>query len=95
MTVHQKNIIKRDLPTWLTLANLIILITLSYNFGASQKEIQKNIETNKADIKRHEFNNNLHMPFSKKIEVFVPRVELDSRLENMEKTLKRIEDKIN
>ena len=47
-----------------------------------------------AEVDTHIKDKQIHMPFEKKIEVFVPRVELNSRMENIEKTLVRIENKI-
>ena len=88
MTIQQKNYIKDN---WMTLANLVILLTLVWNTSRWQQGVEKDIDA----LKEHTINETLHMPFEKKIQVFVPRIELDSRLENMEKTLKRIEDKIN
>ncbi|MFD0762973.1 hypothetical protein ACFQZW_12855 [Lutibacter aestuarii] len=87
MTVEQKNYLKNN---WLTLANLLVLLTLAYNLGVSQTKIEKDIDV----LKLHANDINLHMPFEKKIEVFVPRVELDSRLKNMETMLERIEQKM-
>ena len=42
------------------------------------------------NLKEHAKNETLHMPFEKKIEVFVPRVESDSRLKNIEDTQEKM-----
>ena len=44
------------------------------------------LQSDISSLKDHSKNETLHMPFDKKIEVFVPRVELDSRLKNIEDT---------
>jgi len=88
MTVQQKNYFKNN---WMTLANLMILLTLVWNTGRWQQGVEKDIDV----LNTHAKNTTLHMPFDKKIEVFVPRVELDSRLKNIELMLDRIESKIN
>ena len=56
--------------------------------------MRKDIENNRSKIEKHEIDFSVHMPFEKKIEVFVPRVELDGRIENIEKSLIRIEKKL-
>ena len=42
------------------------------------------------NLKEHTVDETLHMPFERKIEVFVPRVELDSRLKNIEDTQEKM-----
>ena len=92
MTVQQKNYFKNN---WMTLANLILLLTLSFRVGFLISNLESGISKNKVDIIEHKKDLSVHMPFEKKIEVFVPRVELDKRLENIEKLLDKIDNKIN
>ena len=42
-------------------------------------------------VDNHIEDSSLHMPFERKIEVFVPRVELDGRIENIEKSQEEIQ----
>jgi hypothetical protein len=88
MSVENRDYIKNN---WMTLANLIILLTLVFNVGKWQNGVDKDIDS----LKEHSVNETLHMPLERKIQVFVPRVELDARLKNMEVMLKRIDNKIN
>lgn len=95
MTIQQRQKAKNWLSVGLTSANLIFLITLSFNIGSIKAEMQNDINSNRESINKHLINQTLHMPFEKKIEVFVPRVELDQRLKNIEKLLDKIDSKIN
>ena len=79
------------MKNWMTLANFLILITFVTNQARWQQSIDSSIE----HFHEHVEDTNSHMPLSQKIEVFVPRVELDSRLKNIELMLDRIESKIN
>lgn len=75
---------------WLTLANFIILISFFVQQGKWQESVDNSIN----HFHEHTEDLNQHMPLARKIEVFVPRVELDIRLENMEKILEKIEKKL-
>lgn len=91
MAEQQLEYLKKN---WLTMANLIVLLTLSFRVGVVLTTLENSIEENKKKIEEHSTDTSVHMPFEKKVEVFVPRVELDSRLENMSKQLDRIEKKL-
>ena len=52
------------------------------------------LRTDVDTLKIHSIDETLHMPFKDKIEIFVPRVELDSRMEDMKAQLDRIEKKL-
>ena len=91
MTKEQSNYLKNN---WLTLANLIVLLTLSFRVGVVLTSLQDSIQANKELIEQHRNDQGVHMPFERKIEVFVPRVELNSRLENITEQLDRIEKKL-
>jgi len=91
MTRNQSTYLKNN---WLTLANLMILITLSFRVGVVLTSLEEGIKTNTKDVKEHKIDVSVHMPFEKKIEVFVPRVEIDGRLDAMAKQLDRIEKKL-
>ena len=87
MTEKNKNYIKDHAFSF---ANLIVLLSMSFTFGKTLQNITSEID----QLKSHTRDERLHMPFEKKIEVFVPRVELDGRLENIDASLIRIESKI-
>lgn len=81
MTASQKTYFKQN---WLTFANFVLLL----GFIVQQAKWQENVDN-------HIDDKSIHMEFEKKIQIFVPRVELDNRLKNIEATLNRIDKKIN
>lgn len=87
MTHEQKNFIKNN---WLTATNLIFLIGIFINQAKWQERVDNKLE----EFDRHSKNEVLHMPFREKIQVFVPRVELDSRLRNIENSLTEIKESL-
>ena len=88
MTTEQKSFIKQN---WLTATNLVFLIAIVVN----QAKWQQTVDSKIIEFDRHINNEIQHMPFQEKIEVFVPRIELDNRLLNIENTLQDIKQAIN
>jgi hypothetical protein len=80
MTVASKNWVKNNL---FNISTLIAVVT----FMSVQAKWQGNVDS-------HISNKSLHMEFEKKIQIFVPRFELDARLANIEKLLDKIDTKI-
>jgi len=83
---------------WLTLANFIILVSLVFRLGYATSNIDSSIENhsekiekNRVDIFMHRTDVESHMPYEKSSTLFVPRIEIDSRLTSIEKSLERIE----
>lgn len=85
MTVAQRDAIKRN---WLTFANIIVLVGVIWQQAKWQQEVDGRLNVLEDFTK----NTTVHMPFEKKIEVFVPRIELDSRLRNIESNLVDIKE---
>ena len=79
-----------DYKSLLTVANLVILV----GFIVQQSRWQQSIDNSIERFEEHQTDTRLHMPLTQKIEFFVPRIELDARLYNMEKILEKIESKI-
>ncbi len=79
-----------DYKSLLTVANLVILV----GFIVQQSRWQQSIDNSIERFEEHQADKNMHMPLTQKIEFFVPRIELDARLDNMEKILEKIESKI-
>jgi hypothetical protein len=104
MTVENRNYVKKHASTWLTLANLVILMFWSFKGGAIQAEMQQSIKNNtsevveiKQEVLIHQKDEKAHLPLETQFEIFVPRVELNSRLESIEKSNEKIiktQDKI-
>ena len=76
MTQNTINYFKNN---WINFSTLIVVI----GFIVSQARWQEKVD-------RHILDKEVHMPFKEKINLFVPRVELDARYENMMNLLKEI-----
>ena len=87
MTVEQKNFLKQN---WLTATNLLFLVVIIINQAKWQQQVDNKI----VEFDKHMASETEHMPFQDKIEIFVPRIELDSRLKGIENTLIKIERKL-
>ena len=87
MTVAQRDVIKRN---WLTFANIIVLVGVIWQQAKWQQEVDGRLNVLE-DFSR---NTTVHMPFEKKIEVFVPRIELDARLRSIENSLNEIKQSL-
>lgn len=87
MTAEQKSFIKQN---WLTATNLVFLVAIIIN----QAKWQQHVDSKLLEFDKHVNNQTMHMPFKEKVEIFVPRIEIDSRLKNIENTLLKIENKL-
>jgi hypothetical protein len=87
MTKPQSDFIKKNVINFATIITLV-------GFIISQSRWQENVDNRLNSLELHTKNVNMHMPFERKIEVFVPRVELDGRLQSIQNSLIRIEKKI-
>ena len=82
MAEQQLDYLKKN---WITFANLIVLLTLSFRVGVVLTDLQNSVKDNKEAIEKHERNESIHLDYEKNSRLFVPRTEIDSRLENMSK----------
>lgn len=78
-----QNIIQIMKANGISFATLVILV----GFIVQQSKWQQTIDD-------HIDNTSLHMPFQQKVQLFVPRIELESRLDRMELRGERLESKI-
>ena len=92
MTAQTKSYVKNN---WMTLANLIILLTIFFRGGYLVSNLEIGVSNNKENLKGHVSDKDVHLPFSEKVKIFVPRIEMDSRLDAITKQLDRIEKKLN
>jgi aspartyl/asparaginyl-tRNA synthetase len=84
MTVPQKDYFKNN---WITFANLILLLGII----VQQSRWQQRIEIGIDEFNLHKNNTELHMPFKEQVQLFTPRYEIDRRLDNIERTVLKIE----
>ena len=82
MTVAQKSFIKYNIPSWINLTTLTAIL----GFIIYQSKWQEHVDN-------HIDDKSIHMQFEKKIQIFVPRVELDSRLSNIESSQEKLDKK--
>lgn len=74
------------------IAVLLAFFTQTVSFIWYASKLDSRVETNHTMLVSHIANKSQHMPFEEKIQVFVPRVELDSRLLSIERTVKETKD---
>jgi hypothetical protein len=70
MTVAQKTFMKAN---WITFTNLVLLLGLV----VQQSQWQQKVDS-------HLINESIHRSLGQGLQIFVPRVELDNRLKNIE-----------
>ena len=64
-----------------------MIVVQTFWFGYWTASLSSKIEANTTAIMKHQQDSNLHMSFKEKVELFVPRVEIDQRLNNIEQSL--------
>ena len=91
MSEDNKDFIRKN---WLTFSNVVVLVSFIIYQARWQQKVDSEILELKTSAIKHHSDNDAHMPFKDKIEFFVPRTELERRLESIEKTLEKIEKKL-
>jgi len=66
----------------------------TFMFGSWAAKLDEKVEQNTLHIRDHSKDKTFHMPTVEKIELFVPRTELKSTFNNIEKKLDEINEKI-
>lgn len=87
MTQQQTNYFKNNFFSFTT---LVVVVGFVINQSKWQEKVDNHIET----FETHASSESMHMPFDEKIKVFVPRLEIDGRLKNIESYLNKIESKL-
>ena len=82
MTVAQKNFIKNNFPMWINLTTLTAILSFIIYQSRWQEYVDNHID-----------DKSIHMQFERRIEVFVPRIEIDSRLSNIESSQEKLDKK--
>jgi hypothetical protein len=91
MSEDNKDFIRKN---WLTFSNIVVLVSFIIYQARWQQRVDSEILELKTSVIKHHSDNDAHMPFKDKIELFVPRTELERRLESIEKTLDKIDKKL-
>jgi hypothetical protein len=87
MTAQQKNTIKDN---WVNTTTLIAVLTFIAIQSQRQGSVDKKIEV----LEQHAADKEEHPPYRERSQLFVPRVEIDGRLESIEKWLIKIDNKL-
>lgn len=82
--------LSKSIPVSIIIA--LVMQTLTIVWWAA--DIEHKVEANKNNILSHVSNKVDHMPFSEKIEIFVPRVELEKDIDSIIKSQDEIRDDI-
>lgn len=87
MTTEHRNFLKTN---WISFSTLVVLV----GFIVQQSRWQQSVDNRITSLEEHSEDITKHMPFKDKIEIFVPRIELDSRLRSIENSLIEIKQSL-
>ena len=91
MSEDNKDFIRKN---WLTFSNIVVLVSFIIYQARWQQRVDSEIIELKTSVIKHHADKDEHMPFKDKIELFVPRTELERRLQSIENTLEKIDKKL-
>lgn len=92
MSESNNTFIKKN---WLTFSNIIVLLSFIVYQAKWQQRVDSEMREMHRSVIEHHADKDQHLPFKDKIELFVPRTELEGRLMRIEKTLENIDKKLN
>jgi hypothetical protein len=75
------------LKPYFSLGTLIAVISFIIYMSRWVENIENKVDNNTKEILHHASDKVVHMPLQEKIDLFVPRVEIDGRLKNIESAL--------
>jgi uncharacterized transporter YbjL len=75
------------LKPYFSLGTLIAVIGFIIYMSRWVEHVENNVENNAKEILKHASDKVVHMPLQEKIDLFVPRTEIDGRLRNIENSL--------
>jgi len=79
---------------WLSFSNVVVLITFIIYQARWQQKVDGELRELQASSIMHKSDSEKHQSVKDKIEMFVPRTELDGRLKAIENILEKIEKKL-
>lgn len=79
---------------WLTFSNIVVLISFIIYQARWQQKIDIEVHEIQKSVIEHHADKDQHLPFKDKIELFIPRTELEGLLKNVIKQLDNIEAKL-
>lgn len=79
---------------WLTFSNIVVLVSFIIYQARWQQKVDIDLSEVRSSVIQHHSDKDQHLPFKDKIELFVPRTELEGILKNIERKLDKIEKKL-
>ena len=90
MTTSQRDSIKRNFPTWFTVANFVLLI----GFIVQAAKWQERVDNQLKSFEKHIENTEVHQTYSNQVQKFIPRSEMEIHLQNMYKIMNEVKTDI-
>jgi len=84
------DVMTETVKKYFTVGNTILLLGIL----VSQVRWQTKVDSRLQMLESHAYDKVVHMPLKEKYDVFVPRVEIDSRLSNIEYAIKELSSDI-
>jgi len=79
---------------WLTFSNVVVLVSFMLYQAKWQERVDSQISSLQIEVAKHTSDKDAHRPLGTSIQLFVPRTELDGRLESIMRTLEKIDKKL-
>ena len=92
MPVEQREYLKRNL---FSISTLVVLVGFIIQQSKWQQRIEDEVNQIKVDMIEHENDSEVHMSLKEKIDLFVPRIELDKDLQNIHNKMDSNAENIN
>ena len=91
MSESNKEFAKKN---WLIFSNIIVLVSFIIYQAQWQQKVDSELKELQKSVIEHHADKNDHMPFQDKIQLFVPRTELERVLKSIDDSLEKIEQKL-
>jgi len=86
MTINQRDKIKQGVKDWFSVANFFLLLTIVWYSAQWQKDIENRIDA----VEKNLQDENLHPSFYTQSQIFMPRTELEIKLDIIIETMKEM-----
>jgi hypothetical protein len=79
---------------WLTFSNIVVLVSFMMYQAKWQERVDSQIMELQQDVSKHIMDREAHQPLKDRIEIFMPRNEIQGILKSIESSLDKIESKL-
>jgi hypothetical protein len=90
MTIEQRDKIKQGVKDWFSVANFFLLLTIVWYSAQWQKDIENRIDA----VEKNLQDESMHPSFYSLSKMFVPRTELEIKLDVIIETMKEMKSDI-